>query len=74
MARSLRTKAHYRVASQREDVLHKISTEVARTYAFVGLEDLNVKGMLSNHCLAQAVSDASFFEVKRQLVRRFGGC
>ena len=69
-------KAHYRVASQREDVLHKMSTEVARTYAFIGLEDLNVKGMLSNHCLAQAVSDASFFEVKRQLLyksEQYGG-
>ncbi len=35
--------------------------------ALIGLENLNVKGMLANHCLAQAVSDASFFEVKRQL-------
>jgi putative transposase len=34
----------------------------------IGLEDLNTKGMLANHHLAQAVSDASFFEVKRQLL------
>jgi putative transposase len=34
----------------------------------IGLEDLNVKGMLANHCLAQATSDASFFEVKRHLL------
>ena len=56
-------KAHYRVACQRQDALHKISTHVARSYALIGLEDLNTKGMLANHCLAQAVSDASFFEV-----------
>jgi putative transposase len=61
-------KAHYRVACQRQDVLHKMSTKVARTYALIGLEDLNTKGMLANHSLAQAVSDASFFEVKRQLL------
>src|SRR6266581_7449803 len=61
-------KAHYRVACQRQDTLHKMSTKVARTYALIGLEDLNVKGMLANHQLAQAVSDASFFEVKRQLL------
>jgi putative transposase len=61
-------KAHYRVACQRQDVLHKLSTKVARTYALIGLEDLHVKGMLANHHLAQAVSDASFFEVKRQLL------
>src|SRR2546427_5282886 len=61
-------KAHYRVACQREDTLHKMTTHVARTHALIGLEDLNTKGMLANHCLAQAVSDASFFEVKRQLL------
>jgi len=61
-------RAHYRVACQRQDSLHKMTTHVARTYALIGLEDLNTKGMLANHCLAQAVSDASFFEVKRQLL------
>jgi len=69
-------KAHYRVACQRQDALHKMSTHVARTYALIGLEDLNTKGMLANHCLAQAVSDASFFEVKRLLLykaEQYGG-
>jgi putative transposase len=69
-------KTHYRVACQRQDTLHKMTTHVARTYALVGLEDLNTKGMLANHCLAQAVSDASFFEVKRQLLykaEQYGG-
>ena len=61
-------KAHYRVACQRHDTLHKMTTYLARTYALVGLEDLNTKGMLANHCLAQAVSDAGFFEVQRQLL------
>jgi putative transposase len=61
-------KAHYRVACQRQDMLHKMTTHVTRTYSLIGLEDLNVKGMLANHCLAQSVSDASFFEVKRQLL------
>jgi len=69
-------KAHYRVACQRQDALHKMTTHVAKTYALVGLEDLNTKGMLANHCLAQAVSDASFFEVQRQLLykaEQYGG-
>lgn len=61
-------RAHYRTASQRADSLHKMTTYIARTYALIGLEDLNAKGMLANHHLAQAVSDASFFEVKRQLL------
>src|SRR5579884_2395649 len=52
-------KAHYRVACQRQDSLHKMTTHVTRTYVLIGLEDLNVKGMLANHSLAQSVSDAS---------------
>ncbi len=69
-------KAHYRVACQRQDTLHKMTTYLARTYALIGLEDLHTKGMLANHCLAQAVSDASFFEVQRQLLyktEQYGG-
>jgi putative transposase len=69
-------KAHSRVASQRQDSLHKMTTSLCRNYALIGLEDLNTKGMLANHCLAQAVSDASFFEVQRQLLykaEQYGG-
>lgn len=69
-------KAHYRVACQRANTLHTMTTHVARTSALIGLEDLNAKGMLANHCLAQAVGDASFFEVKRQLLykaEQYGG-
>jgi putative transposase len=61
-------RAHYRVACLRQDTLHKMTTQVARTYSLIGLADLNTKGMLANHHLAQVVSDASFFEVKRQLL------
>ena len=53
-----------------------MTTSLARNYALIGLEDLNTKGMLANHCLAQAVSDASFFEVQRQLLyktEQYGG-
>jgi len=69
-------RAHYRVACKRQDTLHKMTTHVTQTYALIGLEDLNAKGMAANHTLAQAVSDASFFEVKRQLlykVEQHGG-
>ena len=53
-----------------------MTTYIAQTYALIGLEDLNAKGMAANHRLAQAVSDASFFEVQRQLLyktEQYGG-
>ncbi|HEY7419697.1 MAG TPA: RNA-guided endonuclease TnpB family protein, partial [Ktedonobacteraceae bacterium] len=61
-------RAHYCVANQRADTLHNMTTHIARTYKLIGMEDLSTKGMLAHHTLAQAVSDASFFETQRQLV------
>ena len=31
------------------------------------IEDLNVRGMVKNRCLARAVSDIGFYEIRRQL-------
>jgi len=38
-----------------------------QNYGVIGIEDLNVKGMMSNHKLARSVVDMSFFEFRRQL-------
>jgi putative transposase len=57
---------HERIANRRADYLHKTTTEIARTYEVVGLEDLNVAGMLKNHRLALSLSDAAFGEIRRQ--------
>ena len=48
-----------KITSCRNDKLHKISVELIRRYDVVCCEDLNVKGMVKNHHLAKAVSDAS---------------
>ena len=60
-------KAHFKVACQRKDVLHTFTTGLVRQASLVGIEDLNVAGMLKNHCLAQAISDGGFAEFRRQL-------
>lgn len=59
--------AHFKVACQRKDAIHKMTTEIAKNYGSIGIEDLNVSGMVKNHRLARAVSDASFGEIRRQL-------
>jgi putative transposase len=58
---------HERVANRRADYLHKTTTELTRTYQVIGVEDLNVAGMLKNHRLALSLADASFGEIRRQL-------
>ncbi len=58
---------HERIANRRADYLHKTTADIARTYAVVGLEDLNVAGMLKNHHMALSLSDAAFGEIRRQL-------
>ena len=60
-------KIHYRIACQRDNFLHKLSTAIIRHNGYIGLEDLNVGGMMRNHHLAKALSDVSFYEFRRML-------
>ena len=48
------------IAFQRNDYLHKVSTWIAKNYSIVCAETLNVKGMMKNHHLAQAISDCGW--------------
>lgn len=66
-ARQRVTRLHARVANLRSDRMHKLTHYLTTAYSVVGLEDLNVSGMMRNHNLAQAVADASFFELRRQV-------
>lgn len=58
---------HRHIANRRLDYQHKMTTEIASTYQVIGVEDLNVAGMLRNHCLALSIADAGFGEIGRQL-------
>ena len=66
-ARAKVARIHARVANQRIDAIHKATTWLANTYSEICIEDLNVAGMVKNHHLAKAVSDAAFGEFRRQL-------
>lgn len=65
---------HYRIACVRKDAIHKATTAITRQYGVIGIENLNVFGMLKNHCIARTVIDASFYEFHRQLMYKAEWC
>jgi putative transposase len=50
---------HQQSANIRRDVQHTFTTELARTCGTIGVEDLNLLGMMANRKLARAVADAA---------------
>ncbi|MGB3615703.1 MAG: RNA-guided endonuclease TnpB family protein, partial [Elainellaceae cyanobacterium] len=60
-------RVHAEIADARKDMLHKLTTRLVRENQAIAIEDLAVKNMFRNHKLAQAISDASWGELVRQL-------
>lgn len=67
-------RAQGRVADQRKDGLHKLTTRLTAEFGTVVVEDLHVAGMVRNHRLAQHVADASFGEFRRQMEYKAAWC
>ncbi|HUY44565.1 MAG TPA: RNA-guided endonuclease TnpB family protein [Streptosporangiaceae bacterium] len=61
------TGAQGRVADQRRDYQHKLTTALAAQYGTVVVEDLNVAGMVKNKRLARHIAGCGFAEIRRQL-------
>ena len=58
-ARRQLARLHYQITCLRDDVLHKLTTRIASWYGIVGIEDLNLKGLLKNRHLSRSFSDAA---------------
>ncbi len=74
-ARQRYAKKHLRVNRQRNEHSKRLGRCVCKLNSLVAYEDLNVKGMLRNHCLAKAINDASWSTFRRWLeyfAKKFG--
>ncbi len=57
-------KRHRKVRLQRSDFLHKLSRQLVDGYDLIAFEDLRIKNMLGNHCLAKSITDASWYQLQ----------
>ncbi|MDL4815096.1 RNA-guided endonuclease InsQ/TnpB family protein [Actinomadura opuntiae] len=66
-ARRRLARIHARITDRRRDFLHKLTSRLVRENQVVVIEDLNVAGMVRNHSLARAISDAAWRELRTML-------
>lgn len=60
-------KAQEKIANQRSDFLHKISTQIINDYDLIAIEDLSVSGMKKNRNLSKSISDVGWRDFRNKL-------
>ncbi len=53
-------KQHRKIREQRKDFQHKLSRKIVNENDVIVFEDLQIKNMVKNHCLARSISDVAW--------------
>ncbi len=53
-------RVHERITNKRDDFVQKLSLKLVKSYDLIAFEDLNINGMVKNHCLAKHIADAAW--------------
>lgn len=60
-------KLHARIANIRSDAAHKLTTDLTRRFHTLGVEGLNVRGMVKNRRMSRSIHDMGLGETRRRL-------
>ena len=66
-ARIRLSKEYKKINDKKQYYLHQVSNTLINENQVICMEDLNVKGMLRNHKLAESIQEMNFGELKRML-------
>jgi putative transposase len=55
-------RVHERITNKRDDFVQKVSLDLIKAYDLIAFEDLNIKGIVQNHCLAKHIADAAWYK------------
>jgi IS605 OrfB family transposase len=69
-ARRQVARLHYRITCMRDDVLQKLTTRLANCYGIIGVENLNLRGLLRNRKLSRSFSDAALGKLRDVLTSK----
>ena len=67
-AKAALARLYARIANIRCNAQHQFTSHLTRRHDIIGIEDLNVAAMLKNRCLARAIADMGWSEIKRQIL------